>query len=111
MLHAINNGIKHGSEISSFGVLGNVAALMLLVIVSAIGLGALLVASEFFFLVLKIIGAIYLFYLGIKLWVADLSPKAKPWLEQKNTRKIFNRLTGATFIGFGVALGVSKNGI
>jgi len=72
---AINNGIKYGLRKSTIAVLGNVIALLMLVIVSATGLGAVLAASESFFKILKIIGALYLIYLGIKLWV---SPSKEP---------------------------------
>ena len=69
VLYCVNNGIKYGVKIASIAILGNVLALSLLVLVSATGLGAILVASEFFFTLLKIIGAAYLFYLGVKTWM------------------------------------------
>jgi len=68
VLHAINNGIKHGVKVSSVAVIGNVSALLFLVTISSIGLGAILVASDLLFSTLKLIGALYLFYLGIKFW-------------------------------------------
>ncbi len=40
-----------------------------------------------------------------------LSSKARSWIENPNKRKIFNKFSGLTFIGFGVALGLSENKI
>jgi threonine/homoserine/homoserine lactone efflux protein len=73
VLLAINNGIKNGPKLASFGVLGNVVAFQVLMILSATGLGTILAASKEFFIVLKIIGAMYLIYLGIKLWFSPIS--------------------------------------
>lgn len=44
------------------------------IIVSAVGLGAILATSATVFTILKWIGAVYLIYLGVKLWRAPVSP-------------------------------------
>jgi threonine/homoserine/homoserine lactone efflux protein len=43
-------------------------------VVSLFGLGALLAASAFWFTVVKVVGGLYLLYLGIKLLRAGISP-------------------------------------
>ena len=187
VLLSINNGAKYGVRLSAVGVLGNVVAFQVLIILSALGLGAVLTASSEFFNILKILGAIYLIYLGVKIWFAPISnllngkstndedttpftlfkqaffvtssnPKAlvyvsallpqfintqqpllpqvitlaltsavvqftifmsyaalasraKELLKKPKNRKFFNRFSGVTFVGFGVALGLSENKI
>ena len=73
VLLSINNGAKYGVRLSAVGVLGNVVAFQVLIILSALGLGAVLTASGEFFNILKILGAIYLIYLGVKIWFAPIS--------------------------------------
>ena len=68
--NCMNNGIRYGARKSVLGVLGNVAAFQLLIVLSVIGLGAILAASEITFQVIKVIGAIYLVYLGVKIWLS-----------------------------------------
>ncbi len=187
VLLSINNGIKYGSKLASVGVMGNVIAFQVLMVLSATGLGAVLATSSEFFIVLKIIGAMYLIYLGFKLWFASvpksidgqssvqkqksplslfkeaffvtisnpkalvfvsallpqfintnnallpqiillslttavihftiyqsyavLSSKAKYKLESSKNRSVFNKISGVTFVSFGVALGLSENKI
>jgi len=182
--NSMNNGIRYGARKSVIAVLGNVAAFQLLIVLSVIGLGAVLAASEMAFQIIKVIGAVYLAYLGIIIWrsqtvvsangvgetrvdisalqlckraflvsmsnpkaliyitallpqfinlnqpslpqfiltaltigatqfaafsaYAILSSKARIWLNNSNNLKIFNRISGATFIGFGIALGLTE---
>ncbi len=184
---SINNGVKYGSKFASVGVMGNVVAFQILMVLSATGLGAVLATSSEFFIVLKMIGAMYLIYLGFKLWLASvpqsinensskqkqkslfslfkeaflitisnpkalvfvsallpqfintnhallpqmmllsittavihftiyqsyavLSSKVKHKLESAKNRSVFNKISGVTFLSFGVALGVSENKI
>jgi threonine/homoserine/homoserine lactone efflux protein len=68
MLLALTHGVRYGFRRSIATALGNTAASVLQAAVSAVGLGALLVASESIFHVVKWAGAAYLVYLGITLW-------------------------------------------
>ena len=63
---AISNGIRAGMTTVAISSLGNITGLFLLSTLSILGLGALLAASSTLFLIVKIIGASYLVYLGIK---------------------------------------------
>lgn len=183
ILLCINNGVQHGVRLSAIGVLGNVLALQILIILSAIGIGSILATSLEIFNLVKILGAIYLCYLGIKIWFSSintfaqneaiqkrrtpafvfrhaflvtasnpkaliyvtallpqfldinqpllvqllslnagiavlqfiifmtyviLSSRARLWMNNEMSRKLFNRISGVTFIGFGIALGLSE---
>ncbi len=71
-LFSINNGIRYGAKKAVLATFGNVLAFQVLVLLSILGLGAVLAASTVAFQVLKIIGALYLVYLGFKLWTAPI---------------------------------------
>ncbi|MEO8389684.1 LysE family translocator [Polaromonas sp.] len=67
VLLALANGSRYGVRRSVAGMFGAVASDIVLVGAVALGLGALLAASEFWFSVLKYAGAVYLAWLGIRL--------------------------------------------
>jgi len=67
VLLALANGSRFGVRRSVPGMLGAVASDVVLVGAVALGLGALLAASEFWFSVLKWVGAAYLAWLGVRL--------------------------------------------
>lgn len=67
VLLALANGSRWGVRRSVPGMLGAVTSDFVLVGAVAVGLGALLAASEFWFTVLKVAGAIYLAWLGVML--------------------------------------------
>ena len=64
----LNNGIRAGVGPALLATTGRVAAFAIFLTVSAIGLGAMLLASETAFAAVKWIGAAYLFWIGVKAW-------------------------------------------
>lgn len=68
VLLAITNGAIHGPRLTAIAILGNITALMAMAAISALGLGAVLLASATLFALLKWIGGLYLIYLGIRIW-------------------------------------------
>lgn len=64
----INNAIQRGLLRSFAGILGIALAILLVAIISASSLGIILATSAVAFTAVKFIGAIYLIYLGIKMW-------------------------------------------
>lgn len=73
----VSNSLNYGLRRSLPAFLGGVSASICLLSASALGLGALLLASEQLFGVLKIIGALYLFCLAWQSWQASRQA-AKP---------------------------------
>lgn len=67
-LLCLNHGVKFGAAKSVPVILGGCVASMVLMTLSAFGLGVLLVASANAFLLVKIVGAAYLVYLGVGIW-------------------------------------------
>lgn len=67
VLLALTNGSRWGVRRALPGMFGAVTSDFVLVGAVAIGLGALLAASEFWFTVLKFAGALYLAWLGVML--------------------------------------------
>ncbi len=64
----LNHGVKYGAARSIPTVLGGCVASLLLMTLSAFGLGVLLLTSAKAFFAIKLVGAAYLIYLGIGLW-------------------------------------------
>lgn len=67
VLLALTNGSRYGIGRSAYGMLGAVLSDFVLIGAVAIGLGALLAASEFWFSVVKWVGVGYLAFLGVML--------------------------------------------
>jgi len=66
MLMCMTNAIHHGPRRAMTSVAGAVTAVLCVMLLSAMGLGALLAASETAFTTAKVLGAAYLVWLGIK---------------------------------------------
>ena len=66
MLMCMTNAINHGPRRAMTSVAGAVTAVLGVMLLSAMGLGALLAASETAFTLAKLAGAAYLVWLGIK---------------------------------------------
>jgi len=66
-------GMRYGYRSALLAILGLQAALLLQLVVVALGLGALLAASETAFGLLKLAGAAYLIWLGVQKWRAPVA--------------------------------------
>lgn len=66
----LTNALRYGVRGTFGGILGIAFGALVVAAISATSLGVLLAASAFAFTVLKLIGAGYLVYLGIRLWRA-----------------------------------------
>lgn len=67
---AMYNGIRAGAGAALMAVIGRNIAFGILMLISALGLGAVIVSSPFWFNVVKWMGVVYLFYIGVKMWLS-----------------------------------------
>jgi threonine/homoserine/homoserine lactone efflux protein len=72
MLHVMVQSIHHGPRRAVFSMAGLMSAVLLCLLASAAGLGALLKASPALYDVLRYAGVAYLVWLGIKAWRAPV---------------------------------------
>lgn len=70
MLLALSNGTTKNKKTILMGVLGAACSDFILIGLVALGLGAIMAASEILFLSIKMVGVIYLFWLAYTLWFA-----------------------------------------
>lgn len=110
ILLVVSQAIAHGGRsvipLVAGVLLGDFTAMTL----SLLGLGALLSASAVLFAVLKWVGAVYLFYLGIRLWRADpvndapasaaWAPSGKQFFERAFVVTALNPKSIAFFVAF-----------
>jgi homoserine/homoserine lactone efflux protein len=73
-VYAMSCGLNHGLKRGYAGTIGMIFGMMTALIVTSIGLGAILLASAQAFAALKWAGVAYLIYLGIKQWRAPGVP-------------------------------------
>ena len=78
VLYVTTRSIRFGLGPASIGMMGCLAALVLMLTGSVAGLSAFLLALPTAFDVLKIAGAAYLVYLGIQLWREPVEPGSAP---------------------------------
>jgi threonine/homoserine/homoserine lactone efflux protein len=100
MLHVMVQSIHHGPRRAVFSMAGLMSAVLLCLLASALGLGALLQASPRFYAVLRFAGAAYLIWLGIKAWRAPVSAPAHP--------DTFTRSRPGALYATGLATGLSN---
>lgn len=68
ILLAISNALRYGAGAVLFSAAGNTLGLIIVGFGVSFGLAALMAASATAFAIVKFAGAIYLIYLGVKLW-------------------------------------------
>ena len=94
----ISNSLNYGLRRSYPAFLGGVFASICLLSASALGLGALLLASEQLFSALKIVGAAYLFYLSWQSWQQSRQPNRGAVMPAATATPRFRTLFGRAFV-------------
>ena len=87
MLMCMTNALNHGPRKAMTSVAGSVSAVLCVMLLPAMGLGALLAASETAFTVAKVMGAAYLVYLGIKTFRSDAAVLDDPTTPASSTQR------------------------
>lgn len=87
---AISNGMTADTRALIMSSTGNILGLLILSSVSMLGLGALLAASSTLFLMVKISGAAYLIFLGIKQFRAPTSLVSSAVSKQSRRRHLLS---------------------
>ena len=67
------NSSSYGVRKSIYTILGNISGLFCMSLMAVLGLSTLILCSAPIFFTLKIIGALYLIYLGLKMWRNGIS--------------------------------------
>lgn len=104
VLLVTTHSVAYGWKYSIFTILGNVTGLFFMSALSILGLGVLILSSAFAFTVVKTLGAIYLIYLGVKLWrngLTTITPNA-------SERRELTKRSKGYFQGIAIALSNPK---
>ncbi|MRD45708.1 LysE family translocator [Caenimonas koreensis DSM 17982] len=96
MLMCVSNAINHGPRRALASGAGAIAASFVIMAASALGLGALLAASEAAFTGLKVFGAIYLIWLGIMTFHSQAAPVSSMAPRQSRSFFVQGLLVGAS---------------
>lgn len=87
-VNCINNGMNLGMRRAMMGVLGILTQASLFLLLSALGVTALIAASPAAFTVAKLLGAAFLIYLGIRGWI---TARTTVKLEARPARSVYLR--------------------
>jgi|SRR5690625_997041 len=79
-------GAKVGLKTALYAAAGRMVAFIIMIAIAALGMGALLMASELAFWVVKLLGAVYLVWLGIKILRSPVSTAGYADAKHQNTR-------------------------
>ena len=110
MLHVMIQSIHHGPRRAMMTMAGLMSAVLLCLIASALGLGALLKASPRLFDMLRYAGVAYLIWLGVKAWrapVGDAGAVGATRAQSAGTESAEAKSAGALY-GTGLLTGLSN---
>lgn len=112
---SMSHGLAYGVRHASVTIAGLQLGLSVVLLVAGVGVGALLLASATAFMVVKVLGAAYLIWLGIQQWRAPVEAKAHaagdangpaglPTVRQRVTLGFLTNVTNPKGIVFMVAV-------
>ncbi|SFI04772.1 LysE family translocator [Modicisalibacter xianhensis] len=90
-LMAVRNGMAGGVRRVALSSLGNISGLLVIASAAVLGLGVVLTTSEMLFMILKLCGAGYLLYLGVRQWRNPASlVVARPDTSTRGRARVFS---------------------
>jgi threonine/homoserine/homoserine lactone efflux protein len=89
MLMCMTNSLNHGPRRAMTSVAGAVTAVLCVMTLSAMGLGALLATSEAAFTTAKLVGAAYLIWLGVRTFLSRSVLKLEDEAAQPSRRSFY----------------------
>lgn len=98
VLLVLSYAVSQGQRVALATVAGVALGDFIAMTASLTGLGALVLASATLFTVLKWVGAVYLIYLGVRLFRggSDISPGSVEVVSQATAAKVFGHITAVT---------------
>lgn len=70
---SMSHGLSYGVKKTTGTILGLQAGLLVILFIAGAGVGSILLASELAFNIVKVVGALYLIYLGFSQWRAQVT--------------------------------------
>jgi len=108
------HSLSYGAKKATLTIMGNITGLFFMSALSILGLSAIILSSAPIFFAIKIIGALYLIYLGIKIWIygfgrtkesiSSTKPVAPPKSHKLYRQGLFVALSNPKAIAFTTAL-------
>jgi homoserine/homoserine lactone efflux protein len=95
---SMSHGLAYGVRKASATVLGLQLGLLLVFAIAGAGVGSLLLASEVAFNVVKVVGALYLMYLGVSQWRARVAPAGEAAAAAPTVVPSFRRRVATGFL-------------
>lgn len=95
----IDQSLRHGRAAGMAAVIGNITGSLIWMSASVLGLTALVRTSETAFMVLKITGAVYLCWMGVRSLIKSRSIRAEQPTTQAIERKAAKRTLAAAYRG------------
>lgn len=65
---SVHNAVRYGLSSSLVGGIGRLFAFVIMIFLTSAGLATIITTSEVLFLIIKVLGALYLMYLAVQLW-------------------------------------------
>lgn len=95
---AMTNSFRFGLKKTIIAILGNITGLFVMGVISIAGLGAIIVTSATLFNIIKILGGLYLIYIGINMWRSKNSVTFSEDMEIKNQKNLWKLYKQAFFV-------------
>lgn len=89
MMFILNRSISQGRDAGIYSALGVSVGAVVHTVLSGLGLSVILQTSVFLFTIIKIVGAVYLIYLGIQMFISKQSSISIKKTVYQSRRKLF----------------------